>query len=235
MESDPDTDVDVDVDADADVVPDAATDADVSLSLPKDVFDHLENTTRSERRVKHGQTMNAIDADIDLQSELPSAEYSRDEKLRDKSPEMSGPTMEPPAHHELDSCDYCGRTHKATIGQGVAERGTSVLTNESDEEYLCEFCFAQVVSQRVGYGLLESYILVDSTENCGNAPWRVTQHLGRDDVDIIYPIAKELLVQWQTKTAHDKKGNTSLLDDSDKALVELISSVNHINAVLTAA
>jgi hypothetical protein len=218
-----------------DVDPDAATDAEVSLSLPGDVFDHLESTTKSERRVKSGQTMNAIDADIDLQSTLPSAEYSRDNELGDRPPEMTGPTMEPPAHHELDSCDYCGRTHEASIGQGVAERGTSVLTNEYDEEYLCEFCFAQVVSQRVGYGLLESYILVDSTEDCGNAPWRVTQHLGRDDVDVIYPIAEELLVQWQTKTAHDRKDNTSLLDESDKALVELISSVNHIDAVLTKA
>jgi hypothetical protein len=40
------------------------TDAEVSLSLPKDVLDHLETTTESERRVKTGQRMNAIDADI---------------------------------------------------------------------------------------------------------------------------------------------------------------------------
>jgi hypothetical protein len=115
------------------------TDAEVSLSLPKDVLDHLETTTESERRVKTGQRMNAIDADIDPHSTLPSAEHSPDERLTVSSSTKERPTMEPPAHHELKSCDYCGRTDGMSIGQGVSERGTSVLTNNYDEELTLNF------------------------------------------------------------------------------------------------
>jgi hypothetical protein len=115
------------------------TDAEVSLSLPTDVFDHLETTTESERRVTHGQRMNAMDRDIDLHSTLPPAEHSPDERLTVSSSTKERPTMEPPAHHELKSCDYCGRTHETSIDQGVSERGTSVLTNKYDEELTLNF------------------------------------------------------------------------------------------------
>lgn len=210
---------------------DAETDSDVSLELPSDRFACLNKHERSERRVTIEQVraVREMDTDtIDSLSEIgtKSVKIESLDETNDSLHQYANPDMDtvetPPAHHEIKSCDFCGRNHELSTGQGVYERGTSVLTNTQEEEYLCEFCFAQVVAQRSGHKRHEAYVLVDAAENTSNEAWEVSRHLGCDRVGELRVVITGMIQEWVYANDRVQNNNTESLTNTEQVVHELV-------------
>jgi hypothetical protein len=206
-------------------------DADVSLELPIELFSCLDEQTISERRVtiEEVRAVRNMNTDtVDSLSEIDTQSVTIDslDDTNDSLHQYANPDMDavetPPEHHEIKSCDFCGRNHELTLGQGVYERGTSVLTNDHEEEYLCEFCFAQVVSQRSAHNLLEAYMLVDAAENTSNEPWEIARHLGSDRVELIRKLVTGMIQEWVCTDIRVQDSNSQWLSNHEKAVHELV-------------
>jgi|APHM01.1.fsa_nt_gi hypothetical protein len=209
----------------------AETDSDVELELPIDVFDSLQDCDESERRVTIEEVRAVRDMDTnelnslsDIETENVAIESLDD--TDDSLHQYANPDMDavetPPEHHEIKSCDFCGRNHDLPTGQGVYERGTSVMTNNQEEEYLCEFCFAQVVAQRSGHNVLKSYMLVDAAENTANDAWQIARHFGCGRVEEIRVLVTEMIQEWLYADARVQNDNPQSLTDTEQVVQELV-------------
>ena len=130
----------------------------------------------------------------------------------------------PPERSELKSCDYCGGTHDPQHANNVEKRPTSILTNDTEPEYLCSLCYGQVVAQKIGVVPLDGVIIVRYDD--GYDYKEVARSVGRDHQEtlVLHHIHQ---LEERFDNLYMPYHNGEQLDEPDRWLMTLFPKLSH--------